>query len=610
MKFLFPIGLISLISLLILLLIYLIKPKYEIKKVSTTYIWELAKKHSKKRNKNPLRDIIILIIEILVLLLSVFLLSGGMIKKKGKIKEGNIIILDASLNMNIKSGEQTRFDKAISKIKEFSLKTTKPITIIYAGSNPRNICKNEKNNEKINVLLKDLEPEYGLINFDKLAKVYKEDIESFKSAETYFYTGKKYQKLDHIKKIDVSDKKEWNASIDSFNEEVKDGYYIFNAKISLYKAFTPLNIVLTVYDANKKGEVRKAVKRIYLASGETEKISFDELDIHTYTSAKLEIEIDTKVKDYFIYDDKYIISNGYKEKLNVTYSSLKANSFFLGSLYGLRDTLKETFDINISELHKEERRYRGFDLYIFEHKTPNIIPTDGVSLIVNPDKNIDDIGLIINKTKTGNFNVKKSSLNPLINYIDETKITVSKYKKVNTPKNFKVLLKINNDPILLYDEKRKIIILTIDLNYSNFSLLKSFPIFIYNIFSYTLPSVTTKKDGFVGEDFQFKLRGTKLTINNNSNFNKTFTNNFNYRFNKPGLYNLSQTLLSGKNEDTKIFIKTDINESNITKIEKEEKLELLKNKGKEGYINIDIYISLTIFSLLFILRILYYIKKL
>ena len=49
MNWLTPLGFLGFIGLLILLLIYILKPNYQNKQISTTYVWKLSLKYRKKK---------------------------------------------------------------------------------------------------------------------------------------------------------------------------------------------------------------------------------------------------------------------------------------------------------------------------------------------------------------------------------------------------------------------------------------------------------------------------------------------------------------------------------------------------------------------------------
>ena len=51
MSWLTPLGFLGLIGLLILLLIYILKPNYQNKFISSTFVWKLSLKYKKKRKE-------------------------------------------------------------------------------------------------------------------------------------------------------------------------------------------------------------------------------------------------------------------------------------------------------------------------------------------------------------------------------------------------------------------------------------------------------------------------------------------------------------------------------------------------------------------------------
>ena len=68
MSWLTPLGFLGLISILALIIIYIIKPNYENKFISSTFVWKLSLKY--KKNKlpiNKLRNVILFICQVLAL---------------------------------------------------------------------------------------------------------------------------------------------------------------------------------------------------------------------------------------------------------------------------------------------------------------------------------------------------------------------------------------------------------------------------------------------------------------------------------------------------------------------------------------------------------------
>ena len=60
MSWLTPLGFLGLISIIALIIIYIIKPNYQNKQISSTFIWKLSLKYRKNKIPiNKLRNIII-----------------------------------------------------------------------------------------------------------------------------------------------------------------------------------------------------------------------------------------------------------------------------------------------------------------------------------------------------------------------------------------------------------------------------------------------------------------------------------------------------------------------------------------------------------------------
>ena len=68
MELLRPLGLLGLLGIAILILIYILKPNYQQKIISSTYVWKLSLKYRRKQVPiNRLLSILLLILQILVI---------------------------------------------------------------------------------------------------------------------------------------------------------------------------------------------------------------------------------------------------------------------------------------------------------------------------------------------------------------------------------------------------------------------------------------------------------------------------------------------------------------------------------------------------------------
>ena len=76
MTLLTPLGLLGLLGLVAWLIIYLIKPNYQQKLISSTYIWKLSLKYRKKRLPiSKLRNLLLILCQIFILTLCAGILA-------------------------------------------------------------------------------------------------------------------------------------------------------------------------------------------------------------------------------------------------------------------------------------------------------------------------------------------------------------------------------------------------------------------------------------------------------------------------------------------------------------------------------------------------------
>ena len=101
MSWLTPLGFLGLIGLIVLILIYIIKPNYQQKFISSTYVWVKSLKYKKKKMPiNRLQDILLFLCQVLIITGMAAILAQPFIMadKEQEVKE-HVIIIDASASM-------------------------------------------------------------------------------------------------------------------------------------------------------------------------------------------------------------------------------------------------------------------------------------------------------------------------------------------------------------------------------------------------------------------------------------------------------------------------------------------------------------------------------
>lgn len=138
MSILLPMGLLGLIGIAVLILIYILKPNYQQKLVSSTYIWELSLKYRKKKIPvSRLRNLIILICQLLIIAACAMILAQPVIRAEEMESNERIAVIDASAGMLASDGAAFRFVRAVEQVKELAEETFSQsgiITVILADT--------------------------------------------------------------------------------------------------------------------------------------------------------------------------------------------------------------------------------------------------------------------------------------------------------------------------------------------------------------------------------------------------------------------------------------------------------------------------------------------
>ena len=122
MTLLVPLGLLGLLGIVALIIIYIIRPNYQQKYISSTFVWKLSLKYRKKKiPTSKLRNLLLILCQVLILTACAAILSKPAQVLKVKIDETEVIaILDSSASMRTEMDGITRFERAVDGVQELS----------------------------------------------------------------------------------------------------------------------------------------------------------------------------------------------------------------------------------------------------------------------------------------------------------------------------------------------------------------------------------------------------------------------------------------------------------------------------------------------------------
>ena len=633
MSWLAPLGFLGLLGLVALIIIYIIKPNYQNKIISSTFIWKLSLKLRKKQIPiSKLRNIILFICQVLAICAFTFILARPVIaaEKEETVSE-KIVILDASVSMLTEYSEQTRFDRAVADIRAMAdevFLTEERLTVILAGEKATILSSGvtAANSEVLYEALDDLvDPSndksfitYGEADIAGAIKLAEETTSENPETEVILYTDTKYIDKGKVIVKDVTLPEEWNASILDVRAILDENYYRFEVDVAVYgNVDRDVEVFIDILGTNDDKSTITINGLARCLNGETTTIVFaklpegltldeagiqQEVQIFSYENATIRIE----EKDCFKYDNSFELLGGLKPSLRIQYASSTPNNFFATSLLVLSDTLSKHWNVEFVEVKKdEEPASEGFDVYIFEHTMPKKIPEDGVLILANPDSLPTNIGIKLGNA-IGNgkndINLSAGDASPLMKGITPENITVSYAKEIKNADGYTPLMYCNSSPVVMAKNEpdQKIVVMSFSLNYSNFSMLLDFPLFMYNIFKHYVPSTITEYAFEVHDEITLNSRSEMLTIKD-QNGNETIITEFptSMALKTPGRYTVTQVPISGIEVEEYFYVKMPEAECNISA-----EVDVLTNpyfaiRDEMAAIDLLMYFALSLVALLF-----------
>ena len=651
MQLLKPLGLLGLLGIVVLIIIYIIKPNYQQKFISSTYVWKLSLKYRKKKIPvSKLRNILLIICQILILTACAAILAKPVqvLKTQEDLQEV-IVIIDSSASMRTKLEDETRFERAIANAATFTeevLNKNGIVSVIMAEEKALFLAERANKEtaktltEELNGYLEnelgDLNCSYGSADIDGAIVLCEEVLIENPEAQIYLYTDTKYSYVPkQVNVVSVAEEEEWNAAILNAEAELVDNYYKFTVDVACYGRDQEIDIDIDISNVNAidssatgtnmqftatvdcSGEDTKQV--VFLPASMYEKMEnvsddvvYVEIDDSDRIFSYQMIYVSIAADDSFQQDNAFQIYNGQKEVLRVQYASTTPNPFVTSALYVLKEYYADTWDIQITEIKKgdsESVETEGYDFYFFEHdEMPEKMPTDGVVMLANPYKAPAGSGIRVDQVNVGlrgSVFLSEEQEHTLLQDVTAENITISQYQKIVYDPSYEVLMNCNAQPVVAVKNEAdsKVVVMGFSLHYSNLALTQDFPLFMLNIWDYFFPSTVQKSAFEVNETISFKARGDELTVTREGSLEEeaSFTSfPAKLEVNLPGTYVLQQETFTGKEITEYIYVRIPADESNIWKVE-DALREPLKQTDDSGYFNdLLLYIAAAMVAILFI----------
>lgn len=651
------IGLLGLIGVVALIIIYVIRPNYQQKTISSTYVWKLSlKKKKKKVPVSTIRNLLLFLCQMLALTcLAMILMKPAIVLKTPAEESETILILDASASMRTESEDsgETRFERAVAAVKDSFTRTLQGggvSTVILAGKTPEYLFKRMSGDATLAATrfedLANKDIGYEVADIDAALKESENVLYDNPDAVIYVYTDANYYSVpDGVNVVNISEESEWNAAILDARADWDEGYYSFTVQAACYGKDARLPINVEIYDVN--GIVNETIKFTVLAdyndgtpvtlilryrksdeNGGNENtqdrqvcyldnlIPSNSPKIYSFSFVYLEFS-ESEVIDSYDADNDFYVYGGQKQTLKVQYASAEPNPFVNGALSNLSSDFAGSWDMQITEVKKGEAgATSGFDLYIFERQMPENVPTDGVVFLFDPVSAPSGCGFIRNsEIEFRQTNNRYPSLfggteHPIMKNIDPNYIRVSRSQMLAGGQDaaYQVLMSLNQLPMLMVrndigkEGGRQMLVLSFSFAYSNFGVLPEFYLLMKNAFEYFFPSTVNKYAYEIGEKAELNARGASLSISSYAFEEPIEKTEFpaSVVLSAPGTYTITQTTYYGMVVTEKIYVKIPGAESNITGI-KNNLYSPEREKNEADYFrDVITYIAAALVAFLFI----------
>lgn len=571
MIFLTPWGLLGLLGILALIIIYILKPKFQDRSVSSSFIWKLSLKYKKKKMPFEwLKSSLLLILQILILLTMTAILTQPRYTLGSQSGE-KIVILDTSASMLAEINGVTRLERAINEIEALALRTVTnqdKFSIILAGENASLIVNRSESIQFIRNKLSEVTTTYSTSNIDEAIILTENILKANNIAEIIYYTSDDYNDPGKVTIRNMS-RSETNVAILSFKGELDQANnYIFVTEVVSYGA--SLNDVVLELRIDGVYKTSTIIDRLEEGITSTYVWRLNDVNKDTYTYATVTL---LDIVDSFMFDNSlefYAESQNFRIQIvdNNNLLAIDSTKEFVGRAL---QSLNRNYSIRqVSGL--ENASSEGFDLYIYSENVPETLPIDGAVWIFDPNTLPSSIGRVFNDANVSSVNPISNTNSPryqdLMRLVSPNRITISRYKRLIVNSNFDVLLTHQDNPILSVstNDGVKTTIFSFGMSHTNLPLLFiDLPMLVRNLSDYSLIKTVESQVLDSGQTIQIQPHPASISLEiEYEGVVSSYGNEaFDFELNQIGRYNVRQVLNTGRIEEMSFYVRIPRQESNF-----------------------------------------------
>ncbi len=498
MSFTYPLGLLGLLAIPLLILIYILKNKHTEQVIASTYLWTLSERFLKRRKPiSRLTGIISLILQILIVV-CISLATAHPVFTLKNAADDYVFILDGSGSMCYEENGKTRFALGKEKIAELieDAPSGSAYTLIYAGESTGVLYENLEDRAQALSILEDAQVSTMATGFADARGTAQEYFTQKPASKVYLVTDKGYDSLENVELISLSSALE-NYAVADLATKTEGGKLVVTGSVCSYQSAAELMLRLEVVDGQS---VTSLEQTIAVEKGEEKEFRFETENI-AFQSVKVRVQNEDSLpldneSEYFnvsaseegsiliVSDDPFFLTTAFK-------------SVYGGNSVKALDT--KAYQVGVS----------GYQLYVFEGYSPEVLPTDGAVWFVNPVSSVENSGFSVQGTQTlavpGRLEYSTSTstrVQALLKDTNKDDISIGEYVKCSLYRNFHTVLSYEGNSVVFagtnsHDNRE--VVFAFDFHKSDFVLKFDYMTLIRNMLEFTFPTIVEKTDYYCGE---------------------------------------------------------------------------------------------------------------
>lgn len=484
-----PAAFIFLITIPIIIVLYLLKQRHQEYTFSSLYLWREALKDLEANTPwQKLRKNILMILQIAAMALLVFALSNPFINASWGEPRIIVLAIDTSLSMQATDVKPSRFEAARSKALSFAanLQPESRVTLVSIGGKAvieENLSRDRK---RLIQKITDLKVTNEASDFDDASSLIQSIVEQYPDSKVILFGDREMI----IPGVDT-DFFNFSAQADNYavmllsHTKTEKGISVLS-KIGNFSELDA-DIPVSLYVDGKVFDARNVSTK----PGEIVSVYWDGIPLDTLM---LECRIDASdclEADNTAFD---VVNPADSRKILL----VGEVNFFIEKVLSL---------VNGVEVYKTDGEdsdtLKGYDLYIFDGFLPPKLPDDGSIMMINPPHN----NFFEIEGEIQHPNIKKSG-HDLFMHVNDYSFIIGKSRVLNVPAWGEEVLGAEEGTVIFAGQldKRRVLVLGFDLNYSDIALKPAFPIMMVNSLEWLLPSeIKNVENVFPGQVIEFNL---------------------------------------------------------------------------------------------------------